>query len=127
MTNNGVVLNMDDYRNNINILAKTSKSLDNILKIERLANELGLLPEEISSFSDHERFEDYLSLSISFGFDLTAFYERTRANICFRDIATSGGFLELFYSLPDCDERLERTCELYAGTINPDEWEVIIS
>ncbi len=70
----------------------------NSLKIEKLAEQTGLTLEDLASFSPYFRTDDYLSLSLSLGFDLNKFFDLNYEEIDFSLISTDGGYLSEYFS-----------------------------
>lgn len=55
---------------------------------------------DISTFSEHNRDDDYLEFSVSLGFDLDAFYNTPLKDLDFEKIRTKGDYLDDFFNLP---------------------------
>lgn len=91
----------------------TNVSEENLLKIRKMVNELNFSLEEIRTFSEYEREDDYLGLSIAFGFDIERFYNESAESIDFEEIAIKDGFLDAFYSLPKSIRDIKKACSLY--------------
>jgi hypothetical protein len=73
-------------------------------KIEKLAR---VLECDISTFSNHNRVDDYLEFSISLGFDLDAFFNTSVEDLDFKKIAIEGEYLDDFFKLPKSKRTLE--------------------
>lgn len=70
----------------------------NYLKIEKLSQQTGLTMDDLASFSPYNRTDDYLSLSLSLGFDLDRFFDLNYEEIDFKNIALEGGYLSDFFT-----------------------------
>lgn len=73
-------------------------------KINKLAKALDC---DISTFSNHNREDDYLEFALSLGFDLDAFFNTPLEELDFKKIVLKGEYLDGFFKLPKSQRTLE--------------------